>query len=267
MKNALATIAHRYLRIPYALNAEVFQDPADAKATYVFVHGIGNSLHAWDEVIAKMPRDVQIVAVDLLGFGDSPKPDWAQYSAKTQACALARTLATAKLAHRPVLVGHSLGALVSVEFAKRHPLLVREIVLCSPPFYRPEGAENMDDLLRALYRLAKNHPEQLVKMSPVAVKLGLVNRVFSITEETSRYYFAALEASIINQTSLQDAGNLRLPITIFYGRFDPVVVAKNIEELARAHDNVKIRKLFTGHEIIGGYAKTLARDLAARTEK
>lgn len=253
---------HKYLKIPYALNVEIFQSPKKPKATYVFIHGIGNNLHSWDEVVALMPKDVRLIGIDLLGFGNSPRPQWAKYNAKTQARSVAITLLSMRLAHQPILVGHSLGALVSVEVAKRYPLAVRQLVLCSPPFYKPEVTgrklKSNDDILRELYRIASKFPEQLEKFSPVAVKFGLANKSLNITQDNVASYFAALEASIINQTSLEDIEKVKVPIDIFYGTFDPVVIKKHINNLAKTHENITARRLIAGHEVTGGYVKSLA---------
>lgn len=253
---------HRYLRIPYILNTYEFQSPKKPKATYIFIHGIGNTLHSWDDVVALMPKDVRLIGIDLLGFGQSPRPHWAVYSAKTQARSVGLTLLNMRLAHQPILVGHSLGSLVAIEVAKRYPLVARRLVLCSPPFYAPEVTgkrlKSNDDILRELYRVARKYPEQLEKFSPVAVKFGLANKSLNITQDNVASYFAALEASIINQTSLDDVAKVKVPIDIFYGTFDPVVIKKHIVNLAKLQKNVNARRLIAGHEIIGGYVKRVA---------
>jgi pimeloyl-ACP methyl ester carboxylesterase len=231
----------------------------------VFVHGIGNTLHSWDEVIALMPKDVRIIAVDLLGFGKSPKPTWAMYNAKTQARSLAITLLGLRIVQQPILVGHSLGALVSIDVAKRYSLLPSRLVLCSPPFYSPEAdgkkIKSGDDMLRELYRVARKYPERLEKYAPIAVKMGLANKSLTITSDTVGSYIAALEASIINQTSLEDVAQLKLPIDIFYGAFDPVVIKKHITKLSKEHETITATRLLAGHEIVGGYVKSLVTHL------
>ena len=257
---------HKYFKIPYGLNVEVFQAPKRPKATYVFIHGIGNNLHSWDRVIELMPKDVRLIGIDLLGFGKSPKPQWAKYNAKSQARSVAITLLGMRLSHQPILVGHSLGALVAVEVAKRYPLAVRRLVLCSPPFYKPEAIgkklKSNDDILRELYRIASKFPEQLEKFSPVAVRFGLANKTLNISQDNVKSYFAALEASIINQTSLEDIEKVKAPINIFYGTFDPVVIRKHIVKLAKEHDNITAKRLIAGHEVTGGYVKSLATFLS-----
>lgn len=270
LRSWASMVSHRYLRVPYTLNTVEFQSPKKPRATFVLIHGIGNTLHSWDEVAALMPHNVRIIGVDLLGFGESPRPTWAVYNVKTQARSVSATLLKLGLTHRPIIVGHSLGALVSVEIAKRYALLPRRLVLCSPPFYKPKVDGKLigspDDMLRLLYEAAKKHPEQLERLSPLAVKMGLANKALNVTSDNIASYIAALESSIINQTSLQDVTKLRLPIDIFYGIFDPVVIKKHITDLRAAHDNIVATRLPVGHEIVGGYAKTLSDFLKKLSE-
>ena len=60
---------------------------------------------------------------------------------------------------------------------------------------------------------------------------------------------------------------LKIPIDIFYGTFDPVVVKKHIVNLAKEHENITAKRLIAGHEILGTYAKSLAAHLGAITKE
>ena len=235
--------------------------------TFVLIHGIGNSLHAWDDVVAQMPEDVRIIGIDLLGFGESPKPDWVAYNAKTQARSVGFTLLRLRIPRQPVLVGHSLGSLVAVEVAKRYSLLPQRLVLCSPPFYTSTqtGKRHLsaDESLRSLYSFAKDHPDQLTHLSSLAVKLGIANKVTNITPENVASYIATLESCIINQTTLDDVQKLTLPIDILYGAFDPVVVGKHITALDKNNDNVTVKRAAVAHEIMGRYVTVVADHLKA----
>jgi pimeloyl-ACP methyl ester carboxylesterase len=257
----LGDIAHRWLRVPYTLNVRTKRRVKRPKATVLFIHGIGASGAMWDEVIGGLPMTIDIITIDLLGFGKSPRPSWAVYSAKTQARSVIATLLKLRLRGRVILVGHSLGALVAVEVAKRYPLLVRSLILCSPPFYSDRETKllftNHDKLLKNLYVLAQNHPEQIVKVSALALKYGLVNKAFDVTNDNIDTYVAALESSIINQTSLEDAKRLRLPTAIIHGALDPVVIKKNLKEVTKENSNVSFHQILAGHEIKGLYVKSV----------
>ncbi|HEX6416227.1 MAG TPA: alpha/beta hydrolase [Candidatus Saccharimonadales bacterium] len=248
---------HRWLRVPYTLNVRLRKRVKRPKATVLFIHGIGASGAMWDEVIKDLSKDVDIVTIDLLGFGRSPRPTWAVYSAKTQARSVVATILKLRLRGRVILVGHSLGALVAVETAKRYPLLIKSLILCSPPFYSNRETKlilsNPDKVLRNMYVAAQKHPDQIVKISALALKYGLVNKAFDVTSDNVDSYVAALEASIINQTSLEDAKRLRLPTHIIHGRFDPVVIKKNLKEVMKQNPNVTFSQILAGHEVKGLY--------------
>lgn len=258
------TVIHRYLKVPYTLAVTEFRSPKRPTATIVLLHGIGNSAHAWDQLIPLLPKSVRIIGVDLLGFGKSPKPLWGKYDATQQARSLGATLLKIGLTQQVILVGHSLGALVAIATAKRYPLLVKQLVLCSPPFYqlsRQGAIPSRDDILKQLYTIARRRPDQLINLSPLVVKFGIMNRSLHIDEENVGAYIQALSASIINQTSLEDVRRLRMPIRILYGSLDPVVIAKHIVTLAHDRPNVSAKRLIVGHEVVGKYTKVLAQEL------
>lgn len=268
IRERISYALHHYLRVPFLLNVVEFQAPKKPRATFILLHGIGNSTHAWDELVPKLPSDVRIIGIDLLGFGKSPKPTWALYNATAQARSVGMTILKLQLTQQPILVGHSLGALVAVKAAKRYPLAIRRLVLCSPPFYKHAPTSHWQDkALRKLYTIAVKRPRDLRKFSPLAVKLGIANKALDINEHNVASYVATLQASIINQTSLDDIVKLRMPIDIFYGRFDPVVVKKYIVSLDTVHKNISAQQVLAAHEVTGRYTAILAKHLAKLSER
>jgi len=253
------TFLHRWLRIPYALHAEIQKPARKPIATVVLIHGIGNSGRAWADITAQLPANVRVVTIDLLGFGESPRPSWATYDAKVQARSVITTLIKLRLTGKVVLVGHSLGSLVAIEVAARYPLIIKSLVLYAPPFYRVNENRRLlpssHKTLRKMHHLARKHPERLVTLSKLAHKLGLVNKTFDLTRDNAAAYLNALESSILNQTSLKDAAALKVPTHIIYGRLDPVIVASNIRWLARINKNVRITGIVAGHEVKGVFVK------------
>lgn len=83
----------------------------------ILVHGGAAHSHWWDHVAPRLARGRRVVAVDLSGHGDSGWRDgpyrlggWA-----SEVLAVAETLRT------PVLIGHSLGGLVTLKAALQSP--------------------------------------------------------------------------------------------------------------------------------------------------
>ncbi|HEY1085379.1 MAG TPA: alpha/beta hydrolase [Candidatus Saccharimonadales bacterium] len=249
----LDRLIHKWLRIPYTLHVREYRKVKRAKATILFIHGIGNNGSAWDEVIKRLPDDVQVVTIDLLGFGESPKPHWARYDAKAQANSVLATYFTLGLSTKLIIVGHSLGSLVAIEIAKRYPLLVSRLILCAPPLYLPDSGtklpRNTDAILRRLYKQAEKYPDQFAQIAAFATKYQLVNKSFSVTQENLPSYLTTLREAILNQTSIQDIPRLKLPIDIIVGAFDPVVIGSNILKLKKSHTNISVKTIAAGHEV------------------
>jgi pimeloyl-ACP methyl ester carboxylesterase len=264
-------ILHQFLYVPYRLHVTVDRKVKKPRATVLFIHGIGLSSDAWSDVVKKLPADIRIITIDLLGFGQSPKPSWAIYNVRLQARMIMATFFRLRISEPVILVGHSLGALVSVEIAKKYPLFVRSLILCSPPFYKQDAATkrllpHAENILKDIYRAIHKNPEQFIKISTLAAKYGLVNKSFSLSDDDVHSYMGALEASIINQTSLQDAVNLRrVPIQLIHGRLDAVVIAKNLKYLARHNPNVTFSTVLAGHDVRGLYVPAVVKAIEAAT--
>jgi cis-3-alkyl-4-acyloxetan-2-one decarboxylase len=255
----ITALIHRYLRVPYILHVRENRRGKDSQVTILFLHGLGDTGKTWEPIIKELPREYRIITVDLLGFGKSPKPGWAKLDTRMQARSIGATLVRLGTIGPVIVVGHSMGALVATEIARRHPRIVRGLILCSPPFYKSPRAKlrllSRDEQLRKLYRRATKNPVHFIKLSALAMRVRLIGATHEITEENIHTYISALESSIINQSSLDDAKKLKQPVRVLHGIFDPVVVGANLREVARTNPKVSMRHIVASHEIKGNYRK------------
>ena len=261
---------HKYLRIPYSLHVRDYRSPKKPTSTLLFIHGIGSTGAEWEDVISKLPKDMAVITLDLLGFGQSPHPDWAVYSVATQARSIVTTLQKRKSTKTITIVGHSLGSLIAIEIAKEYPWLVDSLVLCSPPFYEPDDTNPMikpDELLRRIFMQVEKRPGSFIKASELAKKYRFINPAFNVTAETFDSYAATLRACIINQTSLSDVMKIQKPITIVYGSLDPFVIDRNIKKIKNANPNVKLSKILVGHEVTGRYSSALQKEIMLHLDR
>lgn len=268
----LERIIHRWLRVPYMLHVRRLQSPKKPRATVVLIHGIGSSSLMWQRLVKTgvIEKDIRVLAVDLLGFGASPRPRWKTYDVSTQTKSLAATLLAQKITGPVILVGHSLGALVAVNYASALPnMAVRSLILCSPPLYNPESNSRLTERqLRAMYRKFIDAPElSKVIASDLAQKYRLMNPGFQVDASNLPIFLDTLDAAIINQTSLQHIAALKQPIDIFYGQFDPVVIAPNLKRLARRKSVTLTKLLTSSHEIDTRYARRIARTINQRAKE
>ncbi len=110
------------------------RDPPLATVAYgkgtpvVIVPGVLGSAYGFRKVIpALTAADFRVVVIDPLGFGASPRPDGADYSAGAQAERLARAIQQSA-GSRVLLVCHALAGPICLRLAYHRPDLVRGIV-------------------------------------------------------------------------------------------------------------------------------------------
>lgn len=111
----------------HRLHAVTAGDP-DAPVVVLLHGGIIDAAHVtWGEVIDPLAREYRVVALDLLGYGESDKPN-AEYSIATHVGMVEGFLET--LGRESVhLVGASMGGAVALGLALRSPGLVDRLVL------------------------------------------------------------------------------------------------------------------------------------------
>jgi pimeloyl-ACP methyl ester carboxylesterase/CRP-like cAMP-binding protein len=96
----------------------------------LLIHGWSSSSYALSPLIEMLNQRFRCLAVDLPGYGKSPK-----FEAKTTIPAYADLLAglIEQAADGPVvLIGHSMGGMISLTLTERYPMLVDRMVLICP---------------------------------------------------------------------------------------------------------------------------------------
>jgi haloalkane dehalogenase len=109
------------------LDSTMFYREAGDGEPFVFLHGNPTSSHVWRNVIANTGLPIRSLAPDLIGMGQSGKPDIA-YGFADHARYLDAWFDALAL-DRVVLVGHDWGGALAMDWAARHPDRVRGLVL------------------------------------------------------------------------------------------------------------------------------------------
>jgi pimeloyl-ACP methyl ester carboxylesterase len=116
----------------------------------IMIHGLGASKREWEEIAPRLrARGFKPLCLDLLGHGESPKPDDpGQYSAGTIFSGFREWLQKQRLQGPISIVGHSLGGYLALKFTLEHPDQVSSLVLVDP-FYKPG---QLTPALRSVHR-------------------------------------------------------------------------------------------------------------------
>jgi pimeloyl-ACP methyl ester carboxylesterase len=99
------------------------------------VHGITANAFYFQALADDLSQDHRVIAYDLRGRGDSDKPEEG-YGVDVHTADLDEIIDALEL-DRPVIMGHSLGAMIGVYFAANHPQKLSKLVLLDGGGYLP----------------------------------------------------------------------------------------------------------------------------------
>ncbi len=101
----------------------------DGHPALIFVHGIGTSKEIWTPVIRRLPSSWRFVPIDIRGGGETEEADERALRLEGWSADLAAVVDHLGLTEAPVLVGHSLGASIVLQYALDHPSSLAALVL------------------------------------------------------------------------------------------------------------------------------------------
>jgi len=101
--------------------------------TVVLLHGFLASSRYWKNISALASKNYRVVAIDLLGFGESPKPLRNSYRYEDHINSINKTLEKAGVKEPFILMGHSMGAMIALRYATMYKDRVRKLILTNMP--------------------------------------------------------------------------------------------------------------------------------------
>ena len=116
----------------------------------ILVHGIAASLHDWSDLASGLrDADMETILLDLPGHGDSCKPEGVDpYHLENVFDTLAGWIRGLDLDRPVILIGHSMGGYLILEYALRYPDQTLGLILIDP-FFSPD---QIPVLVRLSYR-------------------------------------------------------------------------------------------------------------------
>jgi pimeloyl-ACP methyl ester carboxylesterase len=228
----------------------------------LFLHGITGSRRYWERKVRPMAGGYRLVLPDLIGFGLSPKP-YIEYTMDVFRDSVRALVEELRLeGRRLVIVGHSLGSLIALEYAARYPSHVERMVLLSlPRFTDPQSAH-------AIFWRGSPHYRRLLNEHSLSETLAQMKR--SGLELTLRYMFrfpwrvlvdshkftfrsltSTLESCLLNyQVDSILPSTPAIPTLLVHGEQDSVAPLEQVRPLPRLYPQMRLvvmRK--TGHHL------------------
>lgn len=210
------------------------------RRTLMFVHGLSGSLSAWRPYEERFGANYNLLFFDLRGHGKSIKKNNFDYYALELIAddigALAKLLGLDEF----VLIGHSFGALLALDFAKKFPKMVSRLILLAPDYRISQTLRAR--VARPFFGLAK-----VVGLKPFRERAGIhidyskffntgdwdLRRIFVDIKNTSLrvYCYCLWQADKIDGDKMIE--NLIIPTLIVHGKKDTVFPCSDSARMAK----------------------------------
>ncbi|MFM1605882.1 MAG: alpha/beta fold hydrolase [Candidatus Pseudothioglobus sp.] len=215
----------------------------DRPPTLIFIHGVGMCNEIWAPQVEYFSKKYQVITYDFLGHGQSPLPkneptldDYVE-----QLNNLVDSIGVSNFS----LVGHSMGAIISVAFARKFPLKVNALVALNIVFNRSEKAQK-DVLLRANQVLESNKIlniektlERWFKNNISSAEMNKIDKVRNWLKNTSPkgYGEAYRLFALSDKVFVNNLYQLKLPILYLTGNKDPNSTPLMSEQISQETPN------------------------------
>lgn len=257
----------RTMRPPNALHYVERGNPRGP--VLLFLHGITGSRRYFQKRVRPLEQDYRIVLPDLLGFGLSPKP-YVEYTLDLFRDSVRAFVEERGLATRPlILIGHSLGGLIALEYASRHGDHVRRMILVSLPRYcDPVTAHALFWKGSPHYRRLLNEhslAETLAQMKRSGLEITLrylLRFPWSVLIDSHKFTFKSLTSTLEHcLLNYQVDGILPfvppVPTLLIHGEQDSVAPIDHVRPLPELYPSMRLHAVRgTGHHLFLTHTRT-----------
>jgi len=203
----------------------------------VLTHGLGDTLHFWDDVVPMLTAHHAVLRWDVRGFGLSDKPA-GPYTPALLAADLAALLDTLGIADAHV-AGLSMGGVIAQRLALDHPTRVRSLVLVSTSSeVGPRGAANWQRLADTIEQrgFGSGARDASRAFSPAfgAAHPDIVAAAGAQTANNDPAAYAAAARAMSDYNWTAELARLRVPVLILQGLADQLTPPGGSVKMQRA---------------------------------
>ena len=205
----------------------------------VLLHGIASTSVTFDNLVPLLTPHHRVIALNLLGCGNSPAPAELEYTVDDHVEAVRRTLIKRRVWRPFTLVGHSMGGLIAARFASVYGRWVKRAVLVGAPIYPPvKTVANPVEraqlgVYQAIYDYLKANPQFTSLTAGALNALSPIKNVIQVTERGWEATKRSMTNVIQGQSTLTDLTLVSSPVELVYGTLDPFLSKAGTDAASR----------------------------------
>ena len=205
-----------------------YRERGTGDTALIFLHYFGGSSRSWHEVVNALSDKYRCIAPDLRGFGDS-EATRRGYSIEDSAddmAALVEALGVEKF----VIIGHSMGGKIALEWASRRPEGLQKVILLAPSPPTPEPMEEAErHRLEWGFGSCAAIRETLDKITVQDLSARVFERALDDSLRSSRAAWKAWLHHGSREDITDEMSNIEVPVTVVAGDNDQSLNAELLQ--------------------------------------
>lgn len=229
----------------------------EGRKTLLFVHGLSGSSSAWFPYEEFFSKDYNVITFDLRGHGKSRRPKRFKDYALKEFVNDIKALADHLFIKDFIIVSHSLGAIIALEFIKSHPEMISDVVLISPSSSVKKTA--LKSILKpfgkiislmSLWPFWREYGKHIDYKKFIGTGDWNLSRMRAdITNTGIRTYLYCLK-QIQTYNRERFIKEIKVPTLIIHGSKDTVFRISGSEKMAKIIPNAKFVRIENGNHIL-----------------
>lgn len=220
----------------------------------VFIHGNGQN-HTTGNVFLKRMGEIghTLVAYDLPGNGKSEPYRDGKYSMQRSSDTLDKVISSSGV-EKPILVGHSYGGMIALQYAVEHPEKVTSLVLAGSSDVNPAKInKTLDAMVSDVKRKAIEGGKDAGKVYPFDANPDLIDE--EVHKISLAYTHPQALLGHLNAVSSYDVRDrlltLNVQVLILRGEKDSIITAEMTEAMSARLKNHRFRTVYgAGHNFV-----------------
>ena len=230
-----------YIKIKEGFKIRYDEYGKDNQRLVLFIHGLGSSPIVWRDIPQALSLYFHTIAIDLIGFGESDKPHL-DYTIAYFARFIENFLTQIGLKDKEkiIIIGHSLGGYIAIEYAIKNKIHIEKLVLIDSSGMLEKPTALLEQYLDAAMETEHNlryHKIKMVFENLLAVPSRLVPIIvdlfISVIEKPgAKHAFASAFRN--STTTTIDLERLKLiqdiPCLIIWGEKDNLIPVSHLNK-------------------------------------
>ncbi|MGI0087626.1 MAG: alpha/beta fold hydrolase [Nitrosotalea sp.] len=212
-------------------------EEGDSKNTVILLHGLGGTAERWLPVVPFLSKKYRVIALDLIGYGKSDKPQ-VDYTPEFFRDSVLDFLETSSL-QKAFMVGTSLGGEIVAQCAATRNPLIEKIVMVAPA-----GTMKTPTPVLDAYTMAALYPNHESVKIAYQMMMGenkeissqsVENFISNMTRPNSKMVFLSTLLGMKNSPAITEKLKLiKVPTLLIWGNKDRMIPVEYSKEFVKS---------------------------------